>query len=411
MKTQPQPHLGHRSLLYALIPLAFLLRITDEFTINQHKWLLAKPAGAVEQPKNAYFQQWTEEGLAILSKLPFEKFTEINLTRHGGTDTNPRLALHAQLRIGPEPEDVVNVVVIHFSYDKQQQCQNAKYVLNFIAEKALKNVIVLGDFNAYPDFTGPTDILTSMNTTGCRFERPPASLLKDVMLTSMETKKAALTFSNMPSPGFVSRPDRILVSPSFQVKRTFLSGQGESYRDEFIFSILLSRAKRVLRSGYDSFIGKTGYSCLHDCGPHGSCRCGVCVKGGNQLNCDLPDCFECNSTSPQQGDLRLSGPSSGQGTGGGAQTRNRWIPTGLRADSPAIVPLTPPHLKFKVHKDDEFGRCDVYQILLLRVHIKSIYNILVHCLSVYTDEEKVCEIITLSYCSTQEKRPLALQQI
>ncbi|GFO49094.1 hypothetical protein PoB_007559900 [Plakobranchus ocellatus] len=48
--------------------------------------------------------------------------------------------------------------------------------------------------------------------------------------------------------------------------------------------------------------------------------------------------------SPQQGDLRLSGPPSGQGAGGGARTRDRRIPADLRADSLATVPPTSPQL-------------------------------------------------------------------
>ncbi|GFO46684.1 GDP-mannose-4,6-dehydratase [Plakobranchus ocellatus] len=47
-------------------------------------------------------------------------------------------------------------------------------------------------------------------------------------------------------------------------------------------------------------------------------------------------------TSPQQGDLGLSGPPSGQGAGGGARTRDRMVPVDLRADSLATVPPTPP---------------------------------------------------------------------
>ncbi|GFO38554.1 hypothetical protein PoB_006505900 [Plakobranchus ocellatus] len=50
--------------------------------------------------------------------------------------------------------------------------------------------------------------------------------------------------------------------------------------------------------------------------------------------------------SPQQGDLRLSGPPSGQGAGSGARTRDRRVPADLRADSQATVLPTPPsHLK------------------------------------------------------------------
>ena len=38
---------------------------------------------------------------------------------------------------------------------------------------------------------------------------------------------------------------------------------------------------------------EVNYTCHIDCGPHGSCRCGVCVGGGNALNCDLYNCREC----------------------------------------------------------------------------------------------------------------------
>ncbi|GFO07155.1 hypothetical protein PoB_003366000 [Plakobranchus ocellatus] len=46
--------------------------------------------------------------------------------------------------------------------------------------------------------------------------------------------------------------------------------------------------------------------------------------------------------SPKQDDLRLSGPPSGQGAGGGTRTRDRGVPADLRADSLATVPPTPP---------------------------------------------------------------------
>ncbi|GFO40265.1 reverse transcriptase [Plakobranchus ocellatus] len=45
---------------------------------------------------------------------------------------------------------------------------------------------------------------------------------------------------------------------------------------------------------------------------------------------------------PQQSDLRLSGPPSSQGAGGGARTRDRSVPADLRADSLATMPPTPP---------------------------------------------------------------------
>ncbi|GFN96435.1 hypothetical protein PoB_002294100 [Plakobranchus ocellatus] len=54
--------------------------------------------------------------------------------------------------------------------------------------------------------------------------------------------------------------------------------------------------------------------------------------------------------SPQQGDLRLSGPPSGQGTGSGARTRDRRVPADLRADSQATVLPMPPKGEVKLGK-------------------------------------------------------------
>ncbi|GFO07130.1 hypothetical protein PoB_003363500 [Plakobranchus ocellatus] len=46
--------------------------------------------------------------------------------------------------------------------------------------------------------------------------------------------------------------------------------------------------------------------------------------------------------SPQQGDLRLSSPPSGQGAGGGTRIRDRRVPADLRVDSLTTLPSTPP---------------------------------------------------------------------
>ncbi|GFO13878.1 hypothetical protein PoB_004038300 [Plakobranchus ocellatus] len=51
-----------------------------------------------------------------------------------------------------------------------------------------------------------------------------------------------------------------------------------------------------------------------------------------------------STTSPQQGDRRLSGPPSGQGAGGGARIRNRGVTVDLRTDSLATEPLS--HRRF-----------------------------------------------------------------
>ncbi|GFN74479.1 hypothetical protein PoB_000098500, partial [Plakobranchus ocellatus] len=47
----------------------------------------------------------------------------------------------------------------------------------------------------------------------------------------------------------------------------------------------------------------------------------------------------CADLRPQRGDLRLSGPPSGQGAGGEARTRDRRVPADLMADSLPTAPL------------------------------------------------------------------------
>ncbi|GFN99316.1 hypothetical protein PoB_002582200 [Plakobranchus ocellatus] len=51
--------------------------------------------------------------------------------------------------------------------------------------------------------------------------------------------------------------------------------------------------------------------------------------------------------SPQQDDLRLSSPQTGQGAGGEARTHDRKVPTDLKAYSLATVPPTPRVLKIR----------------------------------------------------------------
>ncbi|GFO26593.1 hypothetical protein PoB_005309800 [Plakobranchus ocellatus] len=59
--------------------------------------------------------------------------------------------------------------------------------------------------------------------------------------------------------------------------------------------------------------------------------------------------------SPQQGDVRLSGPQSGQGVGSGARTRDRRVPADLRADSQATVLPTPQSMMRKIFNSNQTG--------------------------------------------------------
>ncbi|GFO40486.1 hypothetical protein PoB_006699100 [Plakobranchus ocellatus] len=65
--------------------------------------------------------------------------------------------------------------------------------------------------------------------------------------------------------------------------------------------------------------------------------------------------------SPQQGDLKLSGPPSGHGAGSGARTRDRRVPADLRANSQATV-LPTPHTTEKYYNSLLNAHCRTTKI-------------------------------------------------
>ncbi|GFO48380.1 hypothetical protein PoB_007488500 [Plakobranchus ocellatus] len=69
-------------------------------------------------------------------------------------------------------------------------------------------------------------------------------------------------------------------------------------------------------------------------------------KHASAFKKDLSNFFFFNSQS-QQGDFILADLPSGQGTGGGARTRDRKAPADLRADSLSTVLPTPSLLKMR----------------------------------------------------------------
>ncbi|KAH9489179.1 hypothetical protein Btru_057770 [Bulinus truncatus] len=255
-------------------------------------------AGTATKPVNSYWYGWDKEGLGILSRKQIVSSTTVNLTNIGQIDTNPRIALHVHIRL--DTLSSLHVIVVHFSYDRNQQCKNAEELMNYISNQALSNVVILGDFNVYTDFPRPIDIFISKRQSSCFIKSDTSSSFslgsfKDAWISFDKHGTGGFTFSNMPEPGLVSRPDRILISKNITVDQAKIIGDGLEFKNHLYFSILLSRVKSMIQSSFDAFVGKSGYSCLHDCGPHGSCRCGICIRGGNQLNCNTPDCNECSS--------------------------------------------------------------------------------------------------------------------
>lgn len=114
---------------------------------------------------------WELEGLGILSKHPIILSHVMNLTvGKGSPDKNRRVLLHAQFDVSGNE---IDVTVVHFSYDKMQQCENAAEVINYIASIGSERSVILGDFNAYSDFSWPVSAVMKGS-----FERNGACTLR-----------------------------------------------------------------------------------------------------------------------------------------------------------------------------------------------------------------------------------------
>lgn len=72
-------------------------------------------------------------GLGILSRKQIIHLETIYLKKNSAADSNQRIAVNAKLRLGAnEEEEAVDVIIVHFSYDPHQQCQNADDVITVI---------------------------------------------------------------------------------------------------------------------------------------------------------------------------------------------------------------------------------------------------------------------------------------
>ncbi|XP_013416911.1 uncharacterized protein LOC106178324 [Lingula anatina] len=264
--------------------------------LPEYKWSHFHPVNEVEQVQDSYLSGWEKEGIGVLSRHPMILTKIQPLIYNKGPDTNKRVVVH--MRIGIRGMGIFNLAVVHFSYDRQQQCSNARDVLGHIERNHLRNVVILGDFNTYTDFEMPIHLLTSYKWSKkkCYADsqfRYGGPRFRDVWTSLQYSHEEGLTFSNMPTPGLESRPDRILVSTGVKVLTARLDGSGTAYRDRYYQAILRERFYRILEASQNARQGFKGYSCPHDCGPRASCRCGVCVRGGNQKTCLVPYCTEC----------------------------------------------------------------------------------------------------------------------
>lgn len=142
----------------------------------------------------------TEEGLAILSLYPMKNFKYRNLTiTNPSGDINSRICVHitVDLSIGS-----IDFFLTHWSFDIQQQKQNAIESLQFIESFNITNFqIFAGDYNMYEKNSEAIKYFLNNKT----IKYPFHDIWK--LLRPNET---GYTFSTLPEIGLKNRPDRIL---------------------------------------------------------------------------------------------------------------------------------------------------------------------------------------------------------
>ncbi|XP_054750128.2 uncharacterized protein LOC129255823 [Lytechinus pictus] len=275
----------------------------QELLLPEYKWSTFQLGHDMHSPRDGAVKEWQHEGLALLSRHQILKSQKQDLSHHSRTDKVKRKVLHVTLMVSGYE---VVVSVVHFSYDKWQQCNNVAEVMEYIRDVKPKYSILLGDFNTYNDYEGPLEGL-HMGYFSSQNKCPKYAKSKNPTVESeltayddawkvMHYGDNGFTFSNMPSPGFLSRPDRILASNRFfRVISADIKGYGNIYAEKYQRYITFARRKAIIEAGRRTYSGEPGGDCLHDCGPNGVCQCGVCVRGRDREPCSVPHCTACSA--------------------------------------------------------------------------------------------------------------------
>jgi len=269
--------------------------------LPKYKSLLYHPTRVVRQKQEERPPGWELEGIGILSKHRILSYHVVNLTMGTGKDRTQRSVLSAQIVVNGHE---ISVMVTHFSYDTNDQCENAWDVLKYLHSARAEKMIILGDFNVYNEYHWPMELLLTGNMdhqapSFCQkiqkpwFHGRPDYEFVDAWVEA-NPRNPGFTFSNMPQPGLHSRPDRILVSkPGFRIESAFKLGRGWDYRRDYSNHLRLARLHAIYKSAQKQAEGNIyESSCYWDCGPHGICRCGICVTKRDD-DCDESYCSFC----------------------------------------------------------------------------------------------------------------------
>jgi len=225
--------------------------------------------------------------VALVSRLPLDNVAATRLSFHASDpDKNRRVLLSADVDTGTG--GTLRVLAVHMSYDRTVQVRHMAEVRS-VVERSLREdevgaVVLLGDLNIYRDHDGPLRSLLQVATADWTA----------IDLRSNGQENDDDTFSNMPTPGLESRPDRILLfsnSRTGMIQRAIahtVTDSSDRYRALFSEAVLARRLAIAARNDLP---------CEFDCGPRAVCQCGLCVL--DTLPCPSP-CDLCSSGDPAE---------------------------------------------------------------------------------------------------------------
>ena len=241
------------------------------------------------------------EGLAIISKYPIfniKKYFFKERSNNPDTgDMNPRMVLKTTICINKNNNYLIDIYLTHLTYDKILQCKHIAELLYLINNNNnnnnIKHILITGDLNVYKDYKYPMDLLKNGKTKNKQCNKYSINIgikFIDVFYSMQPKENKILTFSNMPYPGMISRPDRLYLgninnnnnnnNNLLKIKSINIIGDGKYYKMHYYYNILLDRFWVILN----------GKNCKIDCGPNGYCKCGVCVKNPNGIIDEMKDC-------------------------------------------------------------------------------------------------------------------------
>eukprot|EP01084_Bolivina_argentea_P077806 141164_1 len=243
---------------------------------------------------NKYNKDELLEGLAIISKYPISNINKYFFKERSNNpdsgDMNPRMLLKTTIHLSNNY--AIDLYSTHLTYDKILQCKHVSELLLQIKQHSLsnniiKNIFITGDLNVYQDYIFPMQLLQYGTTNHKRCNKNSIDIgvrFIDVFQSMIPNENQILTFSNMPWPGMVSRPDRLYLgnvdTDVLKMKAIDIIGDGNYYKQNFYYSILWNRFWDSLK----------GIKCKIDCGPNGYCKCGVCVKNPHGIADEMNDC-------------------------------------------------------------------------------------------------------------------------